>query len=67
MREDYWFKEMQGIDFQVLFDLGAHIGLFALWIKNEFPTSIFQCYEPDLYSYILLEKNTKMLNNVFIY
>jgi len=29
-REDYWFKEMQGNDFQVVLDLGAHIGLLVV-------------------------------------
>ena len=41
--------------------------MFALWIKDKFPTSIVHCYEPDPFSYIMLQKNTKMLNNVFLY
>jgi FkbM family methyltransferase len=47
--------------------LGAHIGLFTLWIKHRFPTSTVHCYEPDPYSYSLLQNNTKFLNNVFLH
>jgi FkbM family methyltransferase len=66
-REDYRFKEMEGADFPVVLDLGAHIGLFTLWIKHRFPTSTVHCYEPDPYSYSLLQNNTKFLNNVFLH
>ena len=66
-REDYWFKEMQEADFNVVLDLGAHIGLFTLWVKSKFLKATVHCYEPDPYSYSLLQRNTQALNGVVLH
>lgn len=66
-REDYWFKEMREANFDVVLDLGAHIGLFTLWIKSKYPHVTVHCYEPDPETFALLQKNTKTLDNVFLH
>lgn len=47
----------------VLFDLGAHIGVFSVWIRSRYPNCQVVSLEPEPANFQLLEKNI-LLNNL---
>ncbi|MBK9249843.1 MAG: FkbM family methyltransferase [Ignavibacteria bacterium] len=59
---DYDFE----IDFtpNIIIDLGANIGLAALYFKNKFPTANIVCVEPEQSNFKLLQMNTSQYDNV---
>ncbi len=65
-REDYLFEKMKKRDVFNIIDLGAHIGLFSLWIKSKYPDAIVHCYEPDPENFELLQKNVKQLDGIVL-
>lgn len=60
-REDY---KVDSVDFQVIFDFGANIGLSSLYFLNKFPHSNIFSYEPDPITYNTLLNNVVNINNI---
>lgn len=54
-------------DPEVIFDLGANIGLSVIYFKLKFPNSKILAFEPDSKTFLNLKKNTEMLNGVKIF
>ncbi len=52
---------------KIIFDLGANIGLTALYFKTLYPDSAIYCFEPDAENYGLLQKNIVQFSNVYAY
>lgn len=50
---------------KVIFDCGANIGLFSVYIKNKYPESTIIAVEPDPENFIQLQKNIQDYNSVF--
>jgi FkbM family methyltransferase len=50
---------------KVIIDAGANIGLFAIKIKNAYPSSKVICIEPDAENFHQLQKNTQNYNDIF--
>lgn len=48
-------------------DVGAHIGVFTVWVKENFPEAEVFSVEMDRDNYSLLVDNTKDLSNVKLY
>jgi len=65
-REDYLFGKMKKRDVFNIIDMGAHIGLFGLWIKGKYPDAIVHCYEPDPENFELLQKNVKQSDGIVL-
>ena len=53
-REDY---RTQKLDFDVIFDFGANIGLATLYFREKFPGAKIHSFEPDTDTFRILEKN----------
>src|ERR1700733_11933508 len=49
---------------EVIFDLGANIGLSTVYYANKFPTAKIIAVEPDPSNFALLEKNCEPYRNV---
>jgi len=62
-----WVKKDYKIEgnpsFDIVIDLGAHIGDFALWAVKNYKSKKVICLEPSAQLFSLLEKNIK-LNNI---
>jgi FkbM family methyltransferase len=48
----------------VVLDLGANIGLFSLFIKNNYPTATLYAFEPSPQTFPLLQANFQNDNNI---
>lgn len=48
----------------IVFDVGAHVGIFSLFILEKNPNSIIFAIEPEKTNFELLRKNIKNLKNV---
>ena len=63
------WRDEYNVDFefepQIIFDLGANIGLAAIYFKNRFPVSKIFCVEPEDSNYELLRTNMERYNDVF--
>jgi FkbM family methyltransferase len=49
-----------------VFDVGANIGLFALWVHDRHPHSKIYCFEPSPATQMLLEENVGELSEMVI-
>jgi FkbM family methyltransferase len=49
-----------------IIDIGANIGLFALYMKCLNPESIIYCYEPSQSTFLLLKRNTSNIEGIHI-
>src|SRR5262249_26507133 len=54
-RQNYYFRAET--DSPLIFDCGANIGMSTLYFKWLFPKSRIRCFEPDPYTYQILNKN----------
>ena len=63
-RKDY---QTEMLDFDVIFDFGANIGLATLYLSKEFPDSKIFAFEPDVETFKVLQKNITKRNNVLAY
>jgi len=54
----YSFKEMDLFYPKTIVDLGAHIGMSALYFQSKYPEATVYCIEPDRDNFELLIKNT---------
>jgi FkbM family methyltransferase len=50
---------------KVFVDLGANIGLFAIYMKNKYPDAKIICLEPDPDNFSILEKNIASYPNIY--
>ena len=48
---------------KTIVDVGAFIGSFTLWAKEQWPNAIIHSYEPDPESFEILSKNVKLVNS----
>ena len=48
----------------LIIDCGANIGLSILYMKKKFPSARIIAFEPDMFNYDLLEKNTGIYKNI---
>ena len=53
-----------GFEPEVIVDLGANIGLSAVYFKNKYPNSRIVCIEPELSNFNLLQKNVELYENI---
>lgn len=52
----------------VIYDIGAHIGIFTLKAKSYFPLSKIYCFEPEEENYQLLRENLRLCEGIiFLY
>lgn len=51
----------------IIFDVGANIGNFALSINKKNNLSNIYCFEPNPFSYSLLQKNMNPFKNIYTY
>lgn len=49
---------------EIVLDIGANIGVTAIWLKHHYPNAEIYCFEPMPENFCLLEKNTKTLAGV---
>lgn len=52
---------------EVIFDIGANIGISAIYFANKFPHSTVYCFEPVLQNFNLLKKNTSQYKNIYCF
>lgn len=63
-REDY---RTQNLDFEVIFDFGANIGLATLYFRNKFPRAELHTFEPDKETFKYLERNVRSHTGIVLY
>ena len=51
---------------KVVLDIGANIGVTALWLHNQFPDAKIYCFEPVTENIKLLKKNTASIENITV-
>jgi FkbM family methyltransferase len=52
--------DVPGVDFagcRSVLDLGANMGIFALYVESKSPVAIVHCFEPEASNYEVLERN----------
>lgn len=54
----YAFKGMDLFHPKTIVDLGAHVGMAALYFQSKYPDATVYCIEPDMDNFMLLAKNT---------
>jgi FkbM family methyltransferase len=64
-KSEYWTPAE--IDPRVILDLGANIGVAAVYYANLFPRAVVHSFEPVPANYELLVKNTKSYDNIRCY
>jgi len=57
-----WFP-LEPEKIKTVVDVGAMIGSFALWAKEQWPNAIIHAFEPDPTSYEYLSKNVHSAKN----
>jgi FkbM family methyltransferase len=63
----YWHARFMLPSAPVIFDVGANIGLFSLYMHQKRPLSTIYAFEPAADIFSLLEKNTKELHDIHLY
>lgn len=58
LNKSYRFNGMDAFNPATIVDLGAHIGMSALYFSKNFPDADIYCIEPDEDNFALLENNT---------
>jgi len=56
--KSYSFSGMDGFHPKIIVDLGAHIGMSALFFQSAYPDAAVYSIEPDIDNFELLRKNT---------
>jgi FkbM family methyltransferase len=52
-------------DKKIIIDGGANIGLFAIYIKNQYPDAKIICIEPDTENFELLQRNVSPYTDIY--
>jgi FkbM family methyltransferase len=66
-QEEYNIQYLRFLKVENIIDVGAHVGLFSIFIRLYYPTSILHCYEPLKANLSLLRENLAQDENVFIH
>ena len=61
-KADYWVPE--NLNPKIIFDIGANIGISAIYFSHRFPDAKIYAFEPIKENYQLLLENTAGLKNV---
>ncbi len=51
----------------IIFDIGANIGITAIWMAKKYPDAKILCFEPMQENFEILESNIKPYNNITAY
>jgi pantothenate kinase len=49
---------------EVILDIGANIGITAIWMSRKFPTAKIYCFESTQNNFDILQKNIKAYENI---
>lgn len=63
-QDDYRLPDSYDPRGQLILDVGANAGLFALYMVGQFPQCAIHCYEPAPATFSLLEGNTRQFPNI---
>ncbi len=61
-KADYWIPK--GINPKIILDIGANIGISAIYFAIRYPTAEIYAFEPMPDNYKLLEKNVREYENI---
>jgi FkbM family methyltransferase len=61
----YNYRGLNGRPVETIIDLGANIGLSAVYFKTKYPNAKVIAVEPEVHNYHLMVKNISGLNNVY--
>lgn len=64
--DGYHVNKIQEQDIKLVFDIGAHIGFFALSARQKWPNAKIICFEPCATNFQLLSKNIKNINDTIV-
>lgn len=61
-KSEYWVDAK--VNPTVIFDIGANIGITAIWLADKFPGAKIFCFEPMPENFELLKANTSHIDNI---
>lgn len=64
-KAEYYVDER--VNPKVIVDIGANIGITALWLADKYPDAQVYCFEPMQDNFELLQKNIKGISNIHAY